>query len=823
MLPQSLIGEQIIDCCSGFSLGRPGCRRNRTRRKLDSVVPVPSIVSVMCLNIVAYNRGRLSRCRFYQFDFRIRLVYVVFLQWFSAPLWRLFRWWGPMNPDHPIESCSDDILGRKPIARRIARQLLSAPRDHSIVFGLYGPWGSGKTSLLNMIAEEMETAENPPVVVRFNPWNYPSSDNLITPFLALISETLQRSPRSCLATKTMRSLTKTLKRYSDVLASTADAFKWVPGLNILAVVFRALGKMDNMTASPDRLKSRLSKLLIDSNTRVLVIIDDLDRLSSSAVRSVFQLVAAEADFPGVNYILMYDLNNVIKALKEVQGCDGEQYLEIIVQVPIELYGPSGGLLTEIFAQELNEFFAIHELDDEEMNDIERCLMVVARGFKNVRDLRRLMNVYEVDFAEANNKVAPADLLAMSALRLLVPRIVPWVNARRSVLAGGVRGGYEYTEAEKTRITFMTEIREMLNGDDRGAKYVFELLCEMFPRFANSCGIRVVGISEALLKINRRIACPEILDRYLSGALESYTFPREDAMRLVRTGFADELEAFFSQAEAGVASTVLSAAVEISADLDSCQVENITRALLRSSIGAESDSTFHGLLSIFKTSLERLLYVLGKEAASRVVSEETANMSFKRCAALAVFINGQELAYARLAGKNEIPDDQLISLDCLLDIEDAIKDSLSKRKPAPYDLSYTGAQTLLYLWNCFDNESYERLVTNGVLKEPLGYVIYATFSLGRHINKEERGWTFPIDVSSDIDFQKIYSCIDEAIRSEDYWKLPVGSQRLIAALRICAEKIMSGANHLNATASMTEVDKLLRSWEVRYAPRSAVRS
>ena len=87
-----------------------------------------------------------------------------------------------------------------------------------------------------------------------------------------------------------------------------------------------------------------------------MIIDDLDRLSSSAVRSVFQLVAAEADFPGVNYILMYDLNNVIKALKEVQGCDGEQYLEKIVQVPIELHGPSGGLLTEIFAQELNELF-----------------------------------------------------------------------------------------------------------------------------------------------------------------------------------------------------------------------------------------------------------------------------------------------------------------------------------------------------------------------------------------------------------------------------------------------------------------------------------
>lgn len=44
-----------------------------------------------------------------------------------------------MNADHPIESCSDDALGRVSAARRFANRLASAPANHSIVFGLYDP------------------------------------------------------------------------------------------------------------------------------------------------------------------------------------------------------------------------------------------------------------------------------------------------------------------------------------------------------------------------------------------------------------------------------------------------------------------------------------------------------------------------------------------------------------------------------------------------------------------------------------------------------------------------------------------------------------
>lgn len=721
-----------------------------------------------------------------------------------------------MNSDHPIESSSDDALGRAPVARRIADQLAHAPMDHSIVFGLYGPWGSGKTSLLNMVCEELESADNSPIIVKFNPWNYPSSGNLVTPFLALLSECIQHGVHSTIPVKTVKKIAKTIKRYSDVLASAADAFNWVPGAGIVSTVLRRFGKEDERSASPANLKGSLSKLLKNSNSRVVVIIDDLDRLSNDAVRSVFQLVAAVADFPGVNYLLAYDLNNVIKALGPVQECEGERYLEKIVQIPIELHEPNSGSLLELFVDGLNELLANCELSSNEVSNVEGCLHLVFKRIRTVRDLRRLLNVFEVDLAESCDRVAPSDLLVMSSLRLFFPRLFPWISARRNEFAGGARGGYEFSSAKEKRDILRNELHDILNGGEEAESYAFDLLCTVFPRFENNCGVRAVSVSNALLKLNRRIACPEILDGYLSGLLERYSFPREDALRLVKTGSADELEAFFAQEGGEVSSTVLSAAVELAPSLSAAQLENITRARLRSGGGNSKDPSPMGLFSVFWSSLEHLLRALGKEAASRLMVEETRGRSFLELIPLAVFINGQELSYARLAGDVEKPDEQLITLESLLEVERNIVSSLRDADIKPTDLEGSGSRMLLYLWSCFDSESYDRLVTNGVLRNPLGYALHAMHYLGTYSNMSIHGWSLSENLDG-IDLPRLCSCMDDVAESEDFWKLPRGTQRLIAALSVCAEKALdgaSGAEWYKATASERETDMRLRSWVAR---------
>jgi energy-coupling factor transporter ATP-binding protein EcfA2 len=55
-----------------------------------------------------------------------------------------------LNPDRPITRPADDLLRREPFAQALAAQIRAAPRE-GLVMAVTGPWGSGKTSLLNLI------------------------------------------------------------------------------------------------------------------------------------------------------------------------------------------------------------------------------------------------------------------------------------------------------------------------------------------------------------------------------------------------------------------------------------------------------------------------------------------------------------------------------------------------------------------------------------------------------------------------------------------------------------------------------------------------
>ena len=81
------------------------------------------------------------------------------------------------QPDKPIKLCSEDSLGRKEFARSLGLKILEIQKKDSLVIGLYGQWGSGKTSLINMIIEYIEKTSGlddncKPIIVKFNPWNF---------------------------------------------------------------------------------------------------------------------------------------------------------------------------------------------------------------------------------------------------------------------------------------------------------------------------------------------------------------------------------------------------------------------------------------------------------------------------------------------------------------------------------------------------------------------------------------------------------------------------------------------------------------------------
>src|SRR4051812_44039988 len=75
--------------------------------------------------------------------------------------------------DLPISSLQEDLLGRKRFSRELATLLCSKHETESFVIGLFGAWGSGKSSLKNMVLEVLaEQADESPQVLIFNPWQW---------------------------------------------------------------------------------------------------------------------------------------------------------------------------------------------------------------------------------------------------------------------------------------------------------------------------------------------------------------------------------------------------------------------------------------------------------------------------------------------------------------------------------------------------------------------------------------------------------------------------------------------------------------------------
>ena len=64
------------------------------------------------------------------------------------------------NSDKPIENFEDDILGRKNFSKNLGKAILSLTSNDHITIGLYGKWGSGKTSVLNLAVREINRLTN---------------------------------------------------------------------------------------------------------------------------------------------------------------------------------------------------------------------------------------------------------------------------------------------------------------------------------------------------------------------------------------------------------------------------------------------------------------------------------------------------------------------------------------------------------------------------------------------------------------------------------------------------------------------------------------
>lgn len=252
-----------------------------------------------------------------------------------------------INPDLPIEKESEDLLNRTQFAENLALAIKKFNAQSSFSIGLYGPWGSGKTSLLNLALGKLEEIDNEIVILRFNPWLCSDPQQLISQYFAQLAAAIK------------------LKREAagqavDLIGQFGELFKlasFVPkyggliaGAGSVMVGAAKLHREPNL----QKKKDEIIKKLKEEKLKIVVAIDDIDRLSEEEIVAVFQLVKALADFPNTVYLLAFDREVVVQALEKVQSGKGEAYLEKVVQVPFEIPSPNMTSIHNAFFSKLDE-------------------------------------------------------------------------------------------------------------------------------------------------------------------------------------------------------------------------------------------------------------------------------------------------------------------------------------------------------------------------------------------------------------------------------------------------------------------------------------
>lgn len=353
--------------------------------------------------------------------------------------------------DEPITSPSKDLYHYGSLAHEIASCISAADASNSsFTISINGLWGSGKTSLINLIEncidKESDNNLNAPTFVRFNPWHFESQEQLLTGFFQLLKEALL-GRTDWLKDTERKALGETLSRYSTSISfpSITEAASLLTGplqgiiasgnifsKIIVKILSAAFGRYLTNSISLDKMKATIDGYLRKRETNIVVVIDDIDRLSDSEICLIFKLVTLTASFPHIVYLLSFDRTVVEKALCNIQRDDGAGYLDKIIQLSIEMPKLSSSDISQqlnVIVSDLQERLPFSSEDQTHLSNV--LTRIVSPLICAPRDICRIKNCTETNFARLHGDICVADLIALSTIQTLLPDLYSWIwnNAR----------------------------------------------------------------------------------------------------------------------------------------------------------------------------------------------------------------------------------------------------------------------------------------------------------------------------------------------------------------------------------------------------------
>jgi KAP family P-loop domain len=457
---------------------------------------------------------------------------------------------GAFAADLPIQHSTEDLLNRGAFARALAVVLYRHRGIDSLVVALRGDWGSGKTSIKNLVVEALTPPNAPRMkVVTFNPWQWGSDDAITRAFFREIAATLGDVEQSLPARRRAHEFRRYAKMLEQFSGGTKEAgnrlfgvITWLGGFGLilaggiitldlpakwLAFSLTVLGGLTLVLSKlfafiwRDRKDSRpldIARAVLEDRLRslprnILVVIDDIDRLESDQIRTVIRHVKANANFSGLTYLLLYQRDIVEKAFDGGSPGEGRKYLEKIVQAAFDVPVVEEARIGGIVLAELEKISA--PLPKDPSFDQTRWGNIWHGGlkhlFRNLRDAKRFTGGVEVQFAlQLGSRVLETNLIdtvALEALRIFEPDVYAAVGRNKTLITGS--RNRRDTDKEKVKAL----LADATNENEQAVQYIAS---QLFPVVAWAFGSPWYGSDfEEGWASERRICSERYFDRYFT--------------------------------------------------------------------------------------------------------------------------------------------------------------------------------------------------------------------------------------------------------------------------------------------------------------------
>lgn len=405
--------------------------------------------------------------------------------------------------DDPIAEAASDRLGRVAFANRLIGLLDGvAGQTPSAVVGLIGAWGSGKTSVLHLVRTDL-TKDDRWTVVDFNPWVVSDVAGITREFIATVTSALP-------ANSTAR---KQLARYATRIAPYTSLAS-VLGVDPSKAVDAAASWLSGDT-SLDGERRELEATLQASSCKILVLIDDVDRLQGDELASLLKLVRLVGRLPSVYYLLAYDETTLLDVLGTTDVANGRpgralSYLDKIVQIRLDLPPAPRILLDRMVDESLERILTSNGLELSP-DEVERLGLAYHSHLRKVlaepRHIRRYFGQIEAVYPLVGQEVDFVDFALITFVRTFYPEVYRLLRGSEAELTGTEYLVTNPLTPEQRISRWHSRLTSTDVGlTDRAAEEVLGLLADLFPPLSRY-GRRQDGD-------RKRIGSSEYFGRYL---------------------------------------------------------------------------------------------------------------------------------------------------------------------------------------------------------------------------------------------------------------------------------------------------------------------